>query len=623
MPRQFFHLFFHGSRARYRKALDSSTPCNVLRLLYADFDYQRDLGITVYSDNKLILHIISLMKQHGILRAVISPGSRHYPLIRSMEQDPDFTLYSVVDERSAAFFALGLIQKTGAPVAVCCTSGTSAINYGSAVVEAFYQGLPLVVLTADRLPELLNQKEEQMCKQNGVYDGFIRYQGQLTEVKNSLSEWYCNRVINEAFLALDHHGRGPVHLNCPIESHHTDKFTTEKLPTVRKISRVCADDDEQLWQNYAKRLAGRKVLIVWGQSAPADARLSNAVERFVKTFDCAILADRLSNCRSSHAVTSSYLALKSMTLDQSTDLEPDVVITLFGNYTFNAGLKGYLSSCAKPFEVWDIGISKVTDPFRRLTTIFESREAFFFERMSEFGAAADAASSKYYATWTEVEKSIPEPKPTFGEVYAVGELVKRLPQNAHFHIANSLPIRMVHLFKSDPSTTSHCNRGVNGIDGCMSTAVGFAAASTDPVYLVIGDLTFFYDMNALWNRHLSPHLRILLLNNEGGGVMHVPLKESEAPQLSRHVSAGHVTSAKGWVESLGFRYFAATNKEECDTALDVLTGNEEPGPILVEVFSVKEDDVRQFKAYLGGLKKISFADKVRRRLKRELPKLFR
>jgi len=575
----------------------------------------------VYSDNKLILHLISLMKQHGILRAVISPGSRHYPLIRSMEQDPDFTLYSVVDERSAAFFALGLIQQTGAPVAVCCTSGTSAINYGSAVVEAFYQGLPLVVLTADRLPELLNQKEEQMCLQKGVYDGFIRYQGQLTEVKNALSEWYCNRVINEAFLELDHHGRGPVHLNCPIESHHTDKFSTEKLPVVRRITRVDADADDYVWQRYASQLSGRKVLIVWGQAAPVDERLGQAVERFVEMFDCAILVDRLSNCRSSRAIKSAYLALRAMTIDQASELAPDIVITLFGNYTFNSGLKGYLSTLDNPFEVWDLGTSRVADPFRRLTTMFAAREAFFFERMCGFAGAK--ASGTYFNAWASVERNISEPQATFGEIYAVGQLVRKLPQHAKLHIANSLPIRMVHLFRSDPTITSFCNRGVNGIDGCMSTAVGYAAASAEPVYLVIGDLTFFYDMNALWNRHLSKSLRILLLNNEGGGVMHVPLSESQAPQLSRHVSAGHVTSAQGWVESLGFRYISARTAAECDAALDVLTSSEEPGPVLVEVFSVKEDDVRQFKAYLGGLNKITFGDKVRRRLKRELPKLFR
>lgn len=565
--------------------------------------------------------MLSLMKQHGILRVVVSPGSRHYPLIRSMEGDADFTLYSIVDERSAAFFALGLIQKTGEPVAVCCTSGTSAINYGSAVVEAFYQGLPLAVLTADRRPELLNQKEEQMFRQGNVYEGFVRYEGQLAEVRDGVSEWYCNRLINEAFLELDHHGRGPVHLNFPIETHHSDKFGTEKLPVVRKISRVCGDADDAVWRRCAERLAGRKTLLVWGQSAPMSDRLRAAVEEFARRFDCVILADKLSNCHTSRTIETAYLALRSMTLEQTTELAPDIVITLFGNYTFNGELKNYLLSTGKSFEVWDIGTSVVTDPFRRLTSIFETREVSFFEKMCQ-GVPA-AGGTIYYDAWAEVDQAIAEPDVTFGEIYAIGRLVRKLPQNSPLHIANSLPIRMVHLFRSDPSIASYCNRGVNGIDGCMSSAVGFAAATSEPVYLIIGDLTFFYDMNALWNRHLSKNLRILMLNNAGGGVMHMPLSDRLAPQLTRHVSAGHVTSAQGWVESLGFRYIAATTKEACDEALDILTDPVESGPILVEAFSAKEEDVRQLKGYLRMLDKFSFGDKVRRKLRRELPKLFR
>lgn len=575
----------------------------------------------MYSDNKMILQLLSLMKQYGVVRVVVSPGSRHYPLVRSMEADSYFTLYSVVDERSAAFFALGLIQKTGEPAAVCCTSGTSAINYGSAVVEAFYQGLPLVVLTSDRLPALLNQKEEQMFRQHDVYEGFIRYQGQLPEVKDSLSEWHCNRVINEAFLELDHHGRGPVHINFPVESHHSDKFGVEKIPVVRRITRVCGDEDAAVWQRYAERLAGRKVLIVWGQSPPMEGRLKAAVERFAERFDCVILADKLSNCRSSRSIETAYLALRSMTREQSAELAPDVVISLFGNYTFNGELKGYLTSTGKPFEVWDVGTSRVADPFRRLTTIFETREAFFFEKMCEGPNRTDGTG--YYNLWSEVDNAIGEPEVPFGEIYAVGHLIRKLPQNARLHIANSLPIRMVHLFRTHPTITSYCNRGVNGIDGCMSAAVGFAAATEEPVYLIIGDLTFFYDMNALWNRHLSKNLRILLLNNAGGGVMHVPLQESVAAQLSRHVSAGHTASPRGWVESLGFRYLAAQSCEECNAALDILTDPDELGPILVEAFSQKENDVREFKAYLKSLNRLSFGDKIKRRLSQELPKIFR
>lgn len=578
----------------------------------------------MYSNNKLVLQLLSLMKQSGISKIVVSPGSRHFPIIHSMEADDYFTMYSVVDERSAAFFALGLIQQTGQPAAICCTSGTSASNYGSAVAEAFYQGLPLVVLTADRLPELLGQKEEQMFRQHDLFDGFVKYYGQLKEVKDPLDEWYCNRIINEAFLELDHHGKGPVHLNIPIESHHVDTFETTTLPVARKITRISADADEDVWETYAARLKGKKVLIVWGQSGPMPEKLARAVDLFVERFDCAILTDKLSNCHHPRAIKLAYPVLSTMSASDKDELAPDVVISFFRNYVFSGEMKMYLKYCGQSYEYWDIGRSEVCDPFRRLTTIFEMSEAFFLKKISH-GTPASGAST-YFDGWSRIEDSIAEPEPGFGEIYAVGRLMRALPANAALQIANSLPIRIAHLFRSDPTIKSFCNRGVNGIDGCMSTAVGYAASSEGPVFLVIGDLTFFYDMNALWNRHLSPHLRILLLNNEGGGVMHLPLKESLAPVLSRHVSAGHMTSAKGWAESLGIRYLSATGQEECDRAVAVLVDTNEKGPILLEAFSKKEDDVRAYKHYMKGLNKITLADKVRTKVKQKviemLPRYF-
>jgi 2-succinyl-5-enolpyruvyl-6-hydroxy-3-cyclohexene-1-carboxylate synthase len=570
----------------------------------------------MYSNYKLVLHLLSLMKQFGISKIVVSPGSRHFPIIHSMEADDYFTMYSVVDERSAAFFALGLIQQTGQPAAICCTSGTSASNYGSAVVEAFYQGLPLVVLTVDRLPELLGQKEEQVFRQHDLFDGFVKYSGQLKEAKDPLSEWYCNRIINEAFLELDHHGRGPVHLNIPIESHHLDTFETTNLPVARKITRVTADVDDEVWASYSDRLKGKRVLIIWGQSGPMPERLARALDLFVERFNCAIFTDKLSNCQHPRAIRSSYLVLRTMSANERDELAPEIVISLFGNYVFNGEMKAYLKYCGQSFEHWDIGRSDVCDPFRRLTTIFEMNEEFFFKKMSL--ATSATGGSAYFSGWRSIEDSITEPSTGFGEISAIGQLMRALPATAALQIANSLAIRITHFFESDPAIKSFCNRGVNGIDGCMSTAVGYAASSGEPVFLVIGDLTFFYDMNALWNRHLSPHLRILLLNNEGGGVMHLPLEASLAPVLSRHVSAGHVTSAKGWAESLGMHYLSATSQEEYDKALDVLVNSNEKRPILVEAFSKKEDDVSDYKQYMKSLNKITLADKVKNKLKQKV-----
>ena len=180
----------------------------------------------MYSDNKMVLQLMSLLKQFNIRRIVISPGSRHFAFVHSLEADPYFKLYSVVDERSAAFFALGLIQQTKEVVAVTCSSGTACINYGSAVIEAFYQRLPLLVLSSDRIPEYLNQLEDQMYDQQDSFANFTKYHCQLPEIKNDIDLWYCNRILNEAFIELNHHGRGPVHVNIPFVAHNTDTFST-------------------------------------------------------------------------------------------------------------------------------------------------------------------------------------------------------------------------------------------------------------------------------------------------------------------------------------------------------------------------------------------------------------
>jgi 2-succinyl-5-enolpyruvyl-6-hydroxy-3-cyclohexene-1-carboxylate synthase len=574
----------------------------------------------MYSDNRMIQQLLSLMKQYGIRNVVVSPGSRHFPLIRSMEQDAFFRLYSVVDERSAGFFALGLIQQTGEPAALCCTSGTAAVNYASAMVEAFYQGLPLVALTSDRRPELLNQKEDQMIRQHDVFQGYVRYEGQLQQVHDALSEWYTNRIINEAFMELDHFGCGPVHLNFPIESHHTDRFQVKDLPVARKIERIYADSEAQAWEARAARLKGKRVLVLWGQASPMPKQFVDAFDAFAKAYDCAILADKLANCHHRLAVKASFMSFHAMQGVDPPDLAPDVVITLFGNFSFNNEVKSFLAASGRPFECWDVGRREVMDPFRRLTTVFATQPHHFFARMAAL--AERSAGAGYHAEWSKLSARVTEPKVAFGEIHAVGALLKALPKGSVLQIANSLPIRMTELFPSDPDITYFCNRGVNGIDGCMSTAVGYAAASDRPVFLVIGDLTFFYDMNALWNRHLPANFRILLLNNQGGGVMHVPLDEALGPTLGRHVSAEHRTDARGWAESLGFDYVPVTDLASCEAGIAALTDLSSSRRVLVEAFSRKQEDVKAYKAYLRSYRKpATLQDKLKRRVRLVFPNL--
>lgn len=574
----------------------------------------------MYSQNKTIQHLLSLLKAFDINRIVISPGSRHFPLTHSLEADNFFELYSVVDERSAAFFALGIIQRTNDPVAVCCTSGSAVTNYGSAVSEAYYQHLPLLLITVDRIPELLSQKEDQMIRQDNLFHEFIKYHGNLPMIRTETDEWYANRIINEALIELHRYGKGPVQINFPVFEHNTDTFEVKVLPKVRKISYNNFETSSAIWMEAVQKLLNKKVIIVWGQSVEITDNLRKSATRFCEIFDAVILTDYISNCTCSNTIKNTLPLLPALSISERKSLRPDIVITIGGNVVFNGEIKGFIKSEGNDIENWQVGPNgDVCDPFRHLTEIFEMNENSFFQRIiaayDDIDVNKATPRTDYFDNWHQVSISIVEPDVEFSQLQVIGKLIKSLPKNSILQLSNSNTIRMGHLFNLDKTIRCFANRGVNGIDGCMSTAVGYASNSKDLVFLIIGDLTFFYDMNALWNRHLSDKLRILLVNNEGGAVMHMPFNPEIGKILPNHTSAGHTTSAKGWVESIGVNYISASNEKEMEQGIEKLVSPTIQGPILLEVFTKKEIDVQIFKQYYSSINRITSSELTKQRIK--------
>jgi 2-succinyl-5-enolpyruvyl-6-hydroxy-3-cyclohexene-1-carboxylate synthase len=567
----------------------------------------------MYTNNLQILHLISLLKQFGINKVVISPGSRHYPLTHSLEADDYFQLYSVVDERSAAFFALGMIQECGEPVAICCSSGTASVNYSSAVCEAFYQKLPLLVITIDRLSAFLGQTEDQMIMQTNIYKGFINYECSLSMNNNAIDHWHSNRIINEALIHLSKKEKGPVHINIPIEQHHAAKFDTKLLPVVRRIFHHNPEMYANQWNDLAQYLSNKKIIIIWGQSEPIPEELNQILDRLTSVINFVILTDNISNCKQKHAIVNTFTTLRAMSVQDQTDLAPDVVLSIGANFVFNLEIKGFLGAYKDELENWQINTGgEISDPYKRLTRVFEMSPLFFFRKVAEYSTPENNKDT-YFNEWLALANEVIEPDVPFSQLNMIGKLIKKLPKNSVLQIANSNAIRLAHLFSIDESIKCYCNRGVNGIDGCMSTAVGFAANSEKPVFYITGDLTFFYDMNAIWNRHLSKNFRILLINNEGGAVMHMPFAKENARELEKHTSAAHYISAKGWAESLGFSYVSVRSEEEADNAIASLTAIEIEGPVLVEVFTKKEEDVEIVKQYYALLNKVTTVDRAKRK----------
>lgn len=546
----------------------------------------------MYSNDKMVLQLIALLKKSNIRRIVVSPGSRDFALIHSFEADPFFKLYSVVDERSAAFFALGLIQQTSEICAVCCSSGTACMNYGSAIVEAYYQKLPLLVLSADRLPEYLNQLEDQMYDQLDTFKNCTKYAVQLPVVENERDEWYCNRLINEAIIELNHHGKGPVHINIPFLGH--GHFDTTELPNVRKINLSTGFISGDKWLQYANILKGKKVMIIWGQSCTETPELIRSVESFVEKTDAIILTDSMSNCHCKYAITNALPSIMAVAKLKYSDYLPDVVISIGGNNIFNQIIKPLLSPAN--FEHWLLGEEgKVCDTYHKLTEIFEMPESFFFCKMSE-NIKYDKTGT-FSKLWMSLSENCPLPQNDYNEMYAIGKLMTNLPKNCDLQIANSFSSRMAHYYKVDSSVRVNCNRGVNGIDGSMSTAVGFSADNERITYLIIGDLSFFYDMNSLWIRHLGKNLRILLINNGGGALLYRAVQKPLRNTVGDHVAAFHDASARGWVESRGIEYLTANNKEECDKAIAVMTDTSIHKPMLLEVFTEIIPDAQSMDEY--------------------------
>ena len=571
----------------------------------------------MFVNDKMVLQLVSLLKKFGISKVVVSPGSRHNKLINSLQNDSFFKLYLIVDERSAAFFALGLIQECGEPVAVTCSSGTACMNYGSAIVEAYYQRLPLLVLSSDRVPELLNQCEDQMYDQASTFITCTKYHCQLPIIDTPRDEWYCNRIINEALIELTHHGRGPVHINIPFAAHHGTAYDVEKLPDARKITVHQLPMSKGDWKQISSRLKDKTVMIIWGQAVYPLQAVSEAEEAFADKYNAAVLTDKMSNCHAKNAIINTTITMSIMKEQQAPALQPDVVISIGANYIFNNEIKRYLQKGHA--EHWQVGREdKVCDPFHTLTDIFEMPEEYFFQMLTD--NCDSKTKNTYFAGWKEIADLPTLPDMQYCELYAITKLMSQLPNDCDLQLANSQTIRMAHYIPIKDGIRVNCNRGVNGIDGSMSTAVGFGANNNRPLFYITGELSFFYDMNSLSIRHLSPKTRILLINNSGGAVMYDQVRNTPTENLPIYLAAGESKIAKGWVESLGFKYLSANTKEEIDAGVKALLDDSIAQPILLEVFSNLSEDHFCIEDYVHSQDQRSFSEKVGGRLSRMFKK---
>ena len=523
----------------------------------------------VQNNTKHIYDLVGLCAKYGVEKAVVSPGSRCAALLIGFGRHPDIETISVTDERSAGFIGLGLAQQSEKPVVLVCTSGTAAQNFTPAVTEAYYQNVPLIVLTADRPPEWIDQWDGQTIRQNSLYVDHIKGNFVYDEKNMDVAEIALELALDGAI--------GPVHLNIPIrEPFYPDGMDVNQIAAK---SAKCTKEkkyviDESICDEFESILkSSEKVIVLGGQLEPN----SELVELF-KQLDVAVTGDVISNLHGVDGV------IKSSDLIFKTDNEsliPDFLVTL-GRSVISKNMKLYLRK-HKPKIHWHIGLGMVGNPFQSLTkTVATSPEVFLKEwiekKQKNRLATKDTEiikklndKSAYFSSLLDQQKMVNEKlrslleESDFNYFSAVKKVIQGLPKNSVLHLGNSMPVRIANFIGlNDPTIDVWCNRGTSGIDGVLSTAVGHSLAEPNRKHiLIIGDLSFFYDRNGLWLNHEFPNnLQIVILNDSGGGIFNMIPGPSSQGDLTELFTTQHERTANLTAKEFNMNYQGASSIEE-------------------------------------------------------------
>lgn len=561
-------------------------------------------------EDPVISELVALLQAHGVCDVVLCPGSRNAPLVHALShQLAGATCHSIIDERSAGFYALGLALATHRAVVVCCTSGTAVANLHPAVAEAYYQGVPLIILSADRPERWIGQWAGQTLPQPGLFGSLVRKAVHLPEPHTEEERWYCNRLINEALLAALAPLPGPVQINVPISdpgvsllpptlAEHTPG-SSDRRPIGMQPGR-CIQQlypcriDAQAVEPLLQRLVTfeRKMILVGQESwSAATSTRKTFPQSLRKQFLC--IGESLSN--SPVSICSLDALLASLSEADRRALQPDLLITLGGHIVSNK-MKQYLRTYP-PRETWHLSPdSTVVDLFCSLTEQIIAPIGPFLDTLAH--GLAGLASSPYAGHWRERIDRLPSPTPRYSSLAVVESLLSHLPEEpCVLHLANSSSVRYAELFRKPRWLLTLCNRGTSGIEGSLSTALGFARQRAEERhFIVIGDLSFFYDLNALGLPEVGSNVRVLLLNNQRGSIFQ-SLPTLEMDRLSqRYITAEHQLQAQGWSESCGWEYLSVHEASELEETITYFVGPAER-PRLLEAFVSSEDEIAELQTY--------------------------
>ncbi|MGH1388391.1 2-succinyl-5-enolpyruvyl-6-hydroxy-3-cyclohexene-1-carboxylic-acid synthase [Kordia sp.] len=561
----------------------------------------------MYSKIPLAQTLVSLCIAKGINHVVISPGSRNAPLTLSFSQHPNINAYSIVDERCAAFFALGMAQQLGKPVAVICTSGSAVLNYYPAIAEAYYSNIPVVVISADRPEYLIDVGDGQTIRQKHVFKSHINYEANLkqdiTHKTTILAETHqlseeMERELQKNIQAYNEHEinlalnaavekNGPVHINAPFDE---PLYGMQEEPSVFPKVKPLVLQEEIEHEKIAKvtsiwNSSTRKMVLVG--TLPPNTIAATYLEILANDPSVIVFTETTSNLRDDtffNKIDQMILPIEKneAMLDA---FQPEVLLTL-GGMIVSKKIKAILRK-RQPKHHWHIHENRVFDTFFCLEHFFKMNPNHFFELFFE---QKPAIESSYKSFWNTIKQERQQKHATylkqakFTDLKAFEAILTSLPRSIILHLGNSSTVRYAQLFEIDASIELFCNRGTSGIDGSSSTAIGTAVVAEKQTVLITGDLSFFYDSNALWNNYIPKNFRIILVNNNGGGIFRILPGNKNTKNFDTYFETIHPHTAKQLADMYHFEYSTASDEVSLQTVLKTFYDESEQ-PKLLEVFT--------------------------------------
>ncbi|MBI9033948.1 MAG: 2-succinyl-5-enolpyruvyl-6-hydroxy-3-cyclohexene-1-carboxylic-acid synthase [Bacteroidales bacterium] len=554
-----------------------------------------------YSVNQMV----AILAKHGLRNAIISPGSRNAPITLAFSAHKQIDCLSIVDERSAGFFALGIAQQSGIPVALVCTSGTALLNYAPALAEAYYQGVPLIAITADRPTEWIDQMEGQSIRQANIFNNYVKASFQfMQEPDNESGRRYNARITSEAFNMASGDNKGPVHINVPLQE-PLYELTTDSFPEVNPIESVSFEKklSEQVnrtlasdWNKYERKL------ILTGMN-PFNKELNQLLERIADLDTVVVLTERTSNLHSERFMDCTDRIISSIDEIEIKDFKPDLLITI-GRDVVSKKVKAFLR-LNKPQEHWHIDSERNhLDTYQSLTRNIQVKPSVFFRDILPL---LENRESGYYDLWkkkdelTEIRHQEFISSCMYSDLLVFNSLMKNIPEASQVQLANSTPVRYAQLIKPLKCLKYHSNRGTSGIDGAVSTAAGSAYISNEIVTLICGDIGFLYDSNGLWNNHLSKYLRVIVINNGGGGIFRFIDGPSDTEDIDTFFVTPHHVDIQKLVHAFGVKHYLCEDIEMLEQKLQKIYQPQQSAVVL-EIKTPDQSNAQVLRNYFNHLK---------------------